>query len=173
MADKRIGIGVVVLALAGLWLWLKREPVKAAPPGIHVLSPTTIASSTGMPLTAPKAAQMILAGELANTGQVKDITTGGVIALPTEPKLLEIIAQEPDEWTAETVYVGARQVVGGAIWVWTGTKWEVEKPSAWEEKEQARTGYTEDERNRMVYEYQMAHPGVLGMEAYRILFGYG
>lgn len=54
----------------------------------------------------------------------------------------------------------------------TGT---VEKePVSWMEKElleQERTGYTQVQRNKMVYDYRMAHPGVSGSEAYKILFG--
>ena len=54
----------------------------------------------------------------------------------------------------------------------TGT---VEKePVTWMEKElleQERTGYTEAQRHNMVYNYQIAHPGVSGSQAYNILFG--
>ncbi len=54
----------------------------------------------------------------------------------------------------------------------TGTV--TKEPETWMEKElleQTRTGYTEVERNRKVYDYRQAHPGVSGSEAYRILFG--
>lgn len=54
----------------------------------------------------------------------------------------------------------------------TGTV--AEEPLSWMEKElleQERTGSTEVERNKMVYEYRIAHPGVSGSEAYKILFG--
>ncbi len=49
-----------------------------------------------------------------------------------------------------------------------------EEPPTWMEKElleQTRTGYTEVQRHKMVYNYRIAHPGVSGSEAYRILFG--
>ncbi|MBA7522526.1 hypothetical protein ES705_14645 [subsurface metagenome] len=49
-----------------------------------------------------------------------------------------------------------------------------EEPPTWMEKElleQARTGYTQVKRNKMVNDYRLAHPGVSGTEAYKILFG--
>jgi hypothetical protein len=49
-----------------------------------------------------------------------------------------------------------------------------EEPLTWMEKElleQTRTGYTEVERNRLVYDYRQAHPGISGSEAYKTLFG--
>ena len=54
----------------------------------------------------------------------------------------------------------------------TGTVTKV--PKTWMEKElleQVRTGYTQVERNRLVYDYRIAHPGVGGAEASEILFG--
>ncbi|MBA7621560.1 hypothetical protein ES703_28924 [subsurface metagenome] len=54
----------------------------------------------------------------------------------------------------------------------TGTV--TKEPESWMEKElleQERTGSTEVERNKMVYNYRIAHPGVSGSEAYKILFG--
>ncbi|MBA7555707.1 hypothetical protein ES705_48388 [subsurface metagenome] len=49
-----------------------------------------------------------------------------------------------------------------------------EEPLTWMEKElleQTRTGSTEVERNRLVYDYRQAHPGTSGSEAYKTLFG--
>lgn len=48
------------------------------------------------------------------------------------------------------------------------------EPLSWMEKElleQARTGYTEVQRHKMVNDYRLAHPGVSGSRAYDILFG--
>ena len=48
------------------------------------------------------------------------------------------------------------------------------EPLTWMEKElleQERTGYTEAQRHKMVNDYRLAHPGVSGSEAYKILFG--
>ena len=54
----------------------------------------------------------------------------------------------------------------------TGTV--TKEPETWMEKElleQTRTGYTEAQRHKKVYDYRQAHPGVSGSEAYKILFG--
>ncbi len=47
------------------------------------------------------------------------------------------------------------------------------KDLTWMEKEaleETRTGYTQVERNKMIYNYRIAHPGVSGLEASKILF---
>jgi len=48
------------------------------------------------------------------------------------------------------------------------------EPLTWMERElleQERTGYTEAQRHKMVYDYRITHPGVSGLQAYNILFG--
>lgn len=48
------------------------------------------------------------------------------------------------------------------------------EPESWMEKEileQQRTGYTQVERNKLVYEYRQEHPEASGTEAYKDLFG--
>jgi hypothetical protein len=68
----------------------------------------------------------------------------------------------------------AYKEAGGEVWTY-GTKAgqpKVELTAKEKEAlEQARTGYTEVERHRLVYEYRQAHPGVSGLEAGKILFG--
>ncbi len=54
----------------------------------------------------------------------------------------------------------------------TGTV--TKEPETWMEKElleQTRTGATEVERNKAVYNYRQAHPGASGSEAYKALYG--
>jgi hypothetical protein len=74
--------------------------------------------------------------------------------------ILQIRAQDPDiqEKVAEIKATGT----------------VAKTPKTWMERElleQARTGYTEVDRHKLVADYREKHPGVSGAQAYEILFG--
>lgn len=222
---KGIGIGVVLLALVGLFFWSKKKPAEAAP-GVEVppdnlgepmttmpvvrhpevapetaynqlgVEPTSqtelyVAQATKQPLVSPVIGIEETTENREAIETIEDAEEAKLMALPFGGQcsktfldgsgnyyscvngyaVLTIRASQTPE-TMEEMKTMIEET-GHLEPRTTGSRSQIE-PETWMEKEvleEARTGDTQVERNKAVYEYRLAHPGVSGSEAYQIIYG--